>query len=72
LGQIVNLRRIVNPPAAFDARLAGKADAGYFSTQMSFSEVGMPAGNSGGRIVNPPQINNLPHERTPRMRERPA
>ena len=46
VGQIVNLRRIVNPPRAMRQRAS---PFGALSTR------------SGRRIANPPQVDNLPH-----------
>jgi hypothetical protein len=51
VGQIVNLRRIVNPPPRCEASRSGVASPHL---------AGFPAASSR-RIANPPQVNNLPH-----------
>jgi len=58
VGQIVNLRRIVNPPARCAASRFALCIRGV--------------SNCGRRIANPPQVNNLPHSLSTTTKDTPT
>jgi len=51
VGQVANLRRIGNPPAALSR-----------SATATVAKCWRLAAHRGRRISNPPQVNNLPHK----------